>query len=322
MTDRTYMERALELAGEAASEGEVPVGAVVVRSCDGLIIGEGRNRRERLRDPLAHAEMEAIHKASEYVGGWRLEGCVLYVTLEPCPMCAGAVINSRPDRIVFGAYDPKAGSCGSAADIFSFPYNHHPVVEGGFMEEECSAVLKNFFREMRKIRMDPVRIIKAETDDQLKRIALIADEIWHEFFPCILSEGQIDYMAEKFCSFDAMKKSIAEEGYIYYFIKKDGRDIGYTAVKHDGESLFLSKIYLKKEERGKKYARAVMEQHKKYAREQGLTSIHLTVNKHNLNSIAAYKAMGFVIDGEGVADIGSGYVMDDYFMRLFLDKED
>lgn len=316
LTDRRrFMERALELAAEAAAEGEVPVGAVVVRSSDGQIIGEGRNRREKKRSPLAHAELEAIENASRFLGGWRLSGCELYVTLEPCPMCAGGIINSRIDRVIFGAYDKKAGSCGLVTNLFAFSYNHRPETAGGFMEEECAAVLKNFFREMRNKKVDPIKIVMAESDDQLNRIAVIADEIWHEYFPCIISEGQIDYMVEKFCSFKAMKENIANENYSYYFIKKNGTDIGYTAAKPDGEKLFLSKIYLKKEERGKKYARRVIEFYESRCREYNLKSMWLTVNKHNDSTIAAYKAMGFEITGEGVSDIGSGYVMDDYFME-------
>lgn len=309
------MERAIALARAAAAEGEVPVGAVIVRISDGRIVGEGRNRREKSRSPLAHAELEAIENASRYLGGWRLSGCEMYVTLEPCPMCAGGIINSRLDRVIFGAYDNKAGSCGSVTDLFGFPYNHRPKMLGGVMEEECAAVLKDFFREMRGKKMDSIKIVKAESDDQLGRIAAIADEIWHEYFPCIISEGQIDYMVEKFCSFEAMKENIAKESYSYYFIKRGGEDIGYTAAKPDGDRLFLSKIYLKKEERGKKYSRRVIEFYEELSRESGLRAMWLTVNKHNGSTIAAYKAMGFEIIGEGVADIGNGYVMDDYFME-------
>ena len=313
-----YMKRAAELACEAAAEGEVPVGAVVVRRSDGLIVGEGRNRREERRNPLAHAELEAINKASLFLGGWRLSGCDLYVTLEPCPMCAGAVINSRIDRVVFGAYDKKAGSCGSLTNLFSLSYNHRPEITGGFMEEECAEILRDFFRNMRRKKMNGISLTEAVTDDQLRRIAAIADSIWHEYFPCILTEGQIDYMVEKFCSFNAMKKNIAEEGYSYCFIKKNGADMGYTAYKTDGDRLFLSKLYLFKEERGKKYAKAAFELLKDIARKKGMKAVWLTVNKHNDSTIAAYKAMGFETIGEGVADIGNGYVMDDYYMEYKL----
>lgn len=148
--DTFFMEAALNLARMSALEGEVPVGAVVVRN--GEIVGEGRNRREKDKSATAHAEIEAIENACRNLGGWRLWECELYVTLEPCPMCAGAVINSRIRRVVFGAYDPKAGSCGSVINLFELPYNHKPPVEGGFMEEECSGLLKEFFARMREER--------------------------------------------------------------------------------------------------------------------------------------------------------------------------
>ncbi len=322
MTDRRiYMNRAAALAAEAAAEGEVPVGAVVVRKKDGLIVGEGRNRRECARNPLAHAELEAISSASRFLGGWRLSGCELYVTLEPCPMCTGGIINSQLDKVVFGAYDAKSGCCGSAADLRTLPGSYSPEVEGGFMEEECTALLKDFFRKMRSKRMNTVKLVKAETDDQLMRISDIAQQIWREYFPFLLSEGQIEYMLEKFCSFEASKENVLNDGYSYYFIKKGGEDIGYTAAKHDSDRLFLSKIYIKKEHRGKKYSRRVIEFYREYALANGLSSAWLTVNKHNDSSIAAYKAMGFEIIGEGVADIGNGYVMDDYYMELKFDRE-
>lgn len=315
MTDNVYMKRALELADEAAAEGEVPVGAVIVRLSDGRIVGEGRNRREKSRSPLAHAELEAIENASRFLGGWRLSGCEMYVTLEPCPMCSGGIINSRIDRVIFGAYDKKAGSLGSVTDLSALPYNHRPFITGGFMEEECADTLKIFFRKMRDRKMDGIKLVKAETDDQLRRVSMLADQIWHEYFPGIITAEQVDYMVEKFCSFDAEKENI-KEGYEYYFIKRGGEDIGYTAIKPNGDRLFLSKLYLKKEERGKKYASKVTEKLKEISRERGLRAIWLTVNKHNDSTIAAYNAMGYKTIGEGVADIGNGFVMDDYYMEL------
>lgn len=152
MNDELYMKRALELAARAASEGEVPVGAVVVKQSTGEIVGEGYNRRETDKSPLAHAELIAMSEASKRLGGWRLVDCALYVTLEPCPMCAGAVINSRVERLVYGASDPKAGSCGSVTDLFKYPYNHIPPIERGILAEECSRILTEFFRELRRSR--------------------------------------------------------------------------------------------------------------------------------------------------------------------------
>lgn len=148
--DGIYMKKALELARIAAEQGEVPVGAVVVKKSSGEIIGRGFNRREYGRSPLTHAEIIAIDEASRRLGGWRLIDCELFVTLEPCPMCAGAMINSRIERVVFGAFDPKAGSCGSVVNLFELPYNHKPELKGGVLESECAGILSEFFKQLRK----------------------------------------------------------------------------------------------------------------------------------------------------------------------------
>lgn len=148
MNDEIFMDQAIELAKEAAKEGEVPVGAVVV--IDGRIVGRGRNRRETDKNALAHAEIEAINEACKTLGGWRLWQCDMYVTLEPCPMCTGAIINSRIKRLVYGASDSKAGSCGSVVNLFSLPYNHKPEVISGLKQEECAALLSDFFKRLRK----------------------------------------------------------------------------------------------------------------------------------------------------------------------------
>ena len=146
--DELFMRQALELAKKAAEEGEVPVGAVVVK--DGVVVATGRNRREKGKNALYHAELEAIDNACKALGGWRLWQCELYVTLEPCPMCTGAIINARIPRVVFGAADPKAGSCGSVVNLFELPYNHKPQVEKGVLAEECGQVLTDFFKSLRE----------------------------------------------------------------------------------------------------------------------------------------------------------------------------
>ena len=147
MDHEKYMRMALELAAQAEGDGDVPVGCVIVK--EDRVIGRGRNRREERGDATAHAELEAIAEACRTLGGWRLWRCTLYVTLEPCPMCAGAIINARIPRVVFGAPDPKAGSCGSVTDLFALPYNHCPACEGGVLEEECAQLLRDFFRALR-----------------------------------------------------------------------------------------------------------------------------------------------------------------------------
>lgn len=144
------MREALSLAKKAFEMGEVPVGAVAV--WDGKIVGRGMNRRETDKNALRHAEISAIDEACRNLGGWRLWKCDLYVTLEPCPMCAGAIINSRVRRVIFGAADKKAGSCGSVVDMFALPYNHRPQVTFGVLEAECSALLTEFFERLREKR--------------------------------------------------------------------------------------------------------------------------------------------------------------------------
>ena len=142
-----FMRRCIELANIAAAGGDVPVGAVVVRN--GEIIGEGINRREQQKNPILHAEIEAIEAAAKALGGWRLDNCDLYVTLEPCPMCAGAIINARIKNVYFGAYDKKAGSLGTLTDISEIKYNHKPVVWGGMLQDECANQLSAFFKKLR-----------------------------------------------------------------------------------------------------------------------------------------------------------------------------
>lgn len=142
-----FMRVALEQAELAAAEGEVPVGAAVV--LDGRVIATGRNRRERDGDALAHAELLAIKDACRAVGSWRLTGCTLYVTLEPCAMCAGAAVNARIKEVVYGARDTSAGACGSVIDLFVCPLGHRPEKVGGVLEEECAGLLRRFFGGLR-----------------------------------------------------------------------------------------------------------------------------------------------------------------------------
>ena len=151
MTDTELMREALREAELAAALGEVPVGAVVARG--GEIVARAHNLRESGKNATYHAELLAIDAACRALGGWRLWQCELFVTLEPCPMCSGAIINSRLRRVVYGAKDPKAGCCGSLTDLFALPFNHHPVVEQGLLEEESAALLRQFFARLRAKRL-------------------------------------------------------------------------------------------------------------------------------------------------------------------------
>lgn len=142
-----YMDLAIEEAERAFAEGEAPIGCLIVK--DGEILAIGRNTRETLQDALGHAEINAIRKACEALHSWRLSGCTLYVTLEPCPMCMGAIINARIDQVVFGAYDPKAGCCGTLADFNKLGFNHKPEILGGIRELRCQQLLSDFFAQLR-----------------------------------------------------------------------------------------------------------------------------------------------------------------------------
>ena len=150
MDNEYYMNFALELAREAAEDGEAPVGCVII-DAGGAIIGRGRNRREKDKNAAAHAELEAIAGACRTLGDWRLQGCSLYVTLEPCPMCAGAVIMSRISKVFYGARDELTGSCGSVVNLFMEPYGHPVQITGGILADECSALMSGFFKGLRGI---------------------------------------------------------------------------------------------------------------------------------------------------------------------------
>lgn len=147
--DEEMMLKAIELAKKAKELGECPVGAIVTDK-EGNIIGEGYNRRETDNSPTAHAEILAIEAAAKHLESWRLSDCTLYVTLEPCPMCAGAIINSRLKRVVYGAFDDKGGACTSVVNLFELPFNHKPLVRSRVLEKECGELLTGFFQDLRK----------------------------------------------------------------------------------------------------------------------------------------------------------------------------
>lgn len=178
-TKEKYMKSALRLAKKAEAIDEVPVGAVIVH--EGKIIGRGYNRRQTRQNSLEHAEMMAIAQACRKLKSWRLEDCDLYVTLEPCPMCAGAIIQSRVENVYFGAFDAKGGAVGSVTNLFELPqWNHHPAFEGGILEQECSTLLKEFFKEKRR---------KKKLEKQLRK--------QQEQMGCACCQGQIEALAEQ-----------------------------------------------------------------------------------------------------------------------------
>lgn len=158
MCHEAYMRQALALAQEAAAAGEVPVGCIIVAQ-DGEIIGRGRNRREEERNPLAHAELAAIEDACRRWGDWRLKGSRLYVTLEPCPMCAGGILSARIPEIYYGAKDAGFGACGSILNLFEEDFRHHPKIVGHILEEECAQLLRAFFSQVREKRPENLKIL-------------------------------------------------------------------------------------------------------------------------------------------------------------------
>lgn len=317
-SDEYYMGIAVGLAEEAMGRGEVPVGAVVVRQ-DGFIAGRGSNRRQQDRNALAHAEIMAIDEACRTLGGWRLTECTLYVTLEPCLMCSGAILNSCLKRVVFGMSDDR--SADSFTSLKSDKLLNRTEVTAGVMEHECKLLFETFFTKLRSERkMCKLNFTEVMTDAQTEVTAALADEIWHEFFPSVLSAEQIDYMVEKFQSAGAMKEQIRSEGYKYFLLFRGKERVGYIAVRPDKDGrLFLSKLYIKKEHRGKGYATEVFEFLKRYCRENGFDSMWLTVNKHNSSAVSVYEKRGFKKIGGGVTDIGNGFVMDDFYYQLDID---
>jgi tRNA(Arg) A34 adenosine deaminase TadA/GNAT superfamily N-acetyltransferase len=278
----------IELADEAALTGDVPVAAVIVDK-NGNVVGRGRNRRESKRNALAHAEIEAINEACNTLGGWRLCGCEMYVTMTPCPMCAGAIDNARIEK-VFVIDTPVRG------------------------------IIDSFFEKLwERNKMFDINFIEVKTESQIHRTAELAGEIWREWFPPVIGSPQTEYMIDRFQSFPVMTEQISKSGYIYYILQKNGVDIGYTAIvpKADGE-LFLSKAYIKKDFRGKGYFRQLLAFIDDYAKANGFTRVTLTVNKGNELANTVYTKTGFVKTGEGKTDIGGGFYMDDYYYTLYI----
>ncbi|MGN1417625.1 MAG: nucleoside deaminase [Oscillospiraceae bacterium] len=219
MTDMDifYMEKALSLAQDAARKDEVPVGAVIVRS-DGFIAGTGQNTREAERSVLGHAEINAISAACKALGGYRLSDCTLYVTMEPCPMCAGACISAGVKRIVFGAYDSKNGAVSSVTRLCECGFTSSPEVSGGIMSEECSALLTDFFRNKRKNKQS-VTFSDIVTDDQYMRCAAMLS-----------------------CTAEDIRRK-EQDGCCFRFIRKNGKAAGVIAVSGDHAEIFINKEY-------------------------------------------------------------------------------
>jgi tRNA(adenine34) deaminase len=320
LTDEEYMNAAIALANAAGEAGDVPVGAVVVDK-NGVIVGEGRNTRETEKNPLGHAEINAIAAAAKTLGGWRLFGCKMYVTLEPCPMCAGAIINARLDRVYIGAPDDKNGAVKSKARLFEGGFSHKPKAVFGVLEEECGGILAEFFGKLR-MKKYTINFIEVTTESQINRTAAMAEEIWNEWFPPIIGADATDYMVEKFQSAGAIAGQIENEQYSYFILQKSGVDLGYIAIKPDGDRLFISKAYVKREFRGRGYFSQALDFMIEQAKKLQKNAVWLTCNKYS-STCEIYKKCGFEVIGASVKDIGNGFVMDDFFFEIKLgDKPD
>jgi tRNA(adenine34) deaminase len=313
LTNEEYMRVALELAKAAGKAGDVPVGAVVVDR-DGEIVGRGQNTRETDKNPLGHAEINAIADAAKHLGGWRLVGCDIYVTLEPCPMCAGAIINARINKAFIGALDPKNGAVISKTKLFEGGYTHRPQAVFGISADECQCIIAEIFNTIRE-RKYMINFIEVTAPGQIKRVAAMAKEIWGDFFPAIIGKATTDYMVERFQSEAAITNQIGNEQYTYYILQKNGNDLGFIGIKPDGERLFLSKAYIYSRYRGKGYFREALRFIIDKAKETGKNAVWLTCNKQSI-SCKIYEKCGFEKIGEGVKDIGDGFVMDDYYYEF------
>jgi len=297
-----FMKRALLCAKKAAALGEVPVGAVVV--LDGKVIATGYNRRETGKNALLHAEMIALQRACRKVEGWRLEECDLYVTLEPCPMCAGALINARIRRVYIGAMDEKGGCMGSLCDLTQLPFNHRPEVVRGVLKEECEKILTDFFHRLRE-KKRPVRATVTLRSFTQQDVPVLHRYLYPKLSLKQISETVADWNSLRYegayCEFFAVISG--EEipvGYVNLFERSDGR----ISV---GAHIFAGF-------RGKSYGTQAVRLALQIAREKGYVTAHARVRKTNTPSNRLCHTVGFVPVGDDVTKDGNPVTV--YEMKL------
>ncbi|MBO5214119.1 MAG: tRNA adenosine(34) deaminase TadA [Clostridia bacterium] len=286
MSRESFMRRALACAEKAKALGEVPVGAVVVK--DGKIIATGYNRREKGKNALLHAEIIAIQRACKRVGDWRLSDCDLYVTLEPCPMCTGAIINARIRRVYFGARDPKAGCMGSLCDLTSLPFNHQPEVIQGVLEQECSGQLTDFFRQVRVEKTPEQKILSLRPFSQ-------------EDLP-VLKQYLFSHRSVKSVSaiIDQWKEDKKSE---HFALSVDERAVGYGRLTKKEETAEIE-VSIFSDFRGKTYGKQAVEQLLSVAKNRGYSSVVATVRKNSVPACRLCSSVGFVRAGETVTAKG------------------
>lgn len=284
MSHEQFMRRALACAEKAKALGEIPVGAVIVR--DEKVIATGYNQRETKKNVLLHAEMVALQRACKKVGDWRLSDCDLYVTLEPCPMCTGAIINARIRRVYFGAKDPKAGCMGSVCDLTKESFLYQPQVISGILEEECSDRLTDFFRQM--------RIEKKPEQKQLSLRSFTQEDL------PILKQYLFANRSQKSVSsiIDQWKEDE------YFALSVDGQAVGYGRLFKQNDQTAELEVSVFSDFRGKTYGRQAVERLLVLARERGYSSVVATVRKNSVPACHLSASVGFVRTGETVTAKG------------------
>lgn len=300
-----FMGRAIACAEKAAALGEVPVGAVVVR--DGKVIATGYNKREKGKNALLHAEIIAIHRACRKLGSWRLSDCDLYVTLEPCPMCTGAIINSRMRRVYIGAMDPKAGCMGSVCDLTAHPFNHRPEIVYGILEDQCATLLSDFFgtlRTCKKLREEPISLRCFTQDDAsvLKRY-LFPNRAKKDILSTI--QGWNSGFQEDVCS-----KPLA--------VTADGHAVGYIELEVRAGGKAVGAVHIFPGFRGKGYGGQALLQLISLAQKKGYDTIEGWIRPHSTPALRLCQRAGFLCNGEEKTE--NGILL--RCMRLSLKKQE
>ncbi len=289
MSRERFMARAIACAKKAAEQGEVPVGAVIVRK--GKVIATGYNRRETGKNALLHAEIVALNRACKKVGDWRLSDCEMYVTLEPCPMCAGAIINARIATVYIGAMDSKAGCMGSVCDLTKLPFNHQPNVVSGILEEECSSLLSQFFQSLRQKPEAKSISLRSFTFDDVP--------VLKRYLYSKRSDKSIYNIVEQW------NTKIFEGRYAEFFaITVEDQVVGYVQMTEQDVGTVSAGVCIFSDYRGKTYGTQAICALLKIAKEKGYSFVTARVRKENVPSCRLCQRVGFVPESDGVAERG------------------
>ncbi|MBO5248644.1 MAG: tRNA adenosine(34) deaminase TadA [Clostridia bacterium] len=292
MSRENFMRRALACAEKAKALGEIPVGAVIVR--DGKVIASGYNRRERGKSALLHAEMIALHRACKRVGSWRLSDCDLYVTLEPCPMCTGAIINARIAHVYIGAMDPKAGCMGSVCDLTKQPFNHQPVVDCGILEQECSGILSDFFRDLRNEKKPEIKAISLRpfTQDDVPALK--------QYLYAKRSEKSIRAIV------DQWNTRLLEGRYSETFaVVAEDTLAGYARLTETSRDSVQGEVLIFSHLRGRTYGGQAVRRILALAKERGYSSVTACVRTSGVAARRLCDSVGFVLCGERLSEKGT-----------------